>query len=103
MHDVADCMTDRMCLAYVYREGGQGEGQFRTDRAGSIGKIATGRTLQEEEEASRQGLARSRRAMRSEIVKKAKVGYTISLTQSPSSKYRHVTPVLFARDKMTER
>ena len=55
------------------REGGEGEGQFRTDRAGSIGKIATGRTLQEEEEASRQGLARSERAARSEIVKKAKV------------------------------
>ncbi len=70
-HDVVDCMTEIMCV--VCREGGQGEGQFRTDRAGSIGKIATGRTLQEEEEASRQGQARSRRAVRAEIVKKAKV------------------------------
>ena len=36
----------------VDRSGGDGQGQYRTDRAGSIGKISTGRTLQEELRAS---------------------------------------------------
>jgi hypothetical protein len=58
--------------------GGEGEGQYRTERQQSIGKIATGRTLKEEEAASQDQVVRSLKKQRREFVRsQAKLGNKI--------------------------
>lgn len=58
--------------------GGEGEGQYRTERQQSIGKIATGRTLKEEEAASQDQVVRSLKKQRRELVRtQAKLGNRI--------------------------
>lgn len=62
----------------VDKSGGQGEGQYRTERVQSIGKIATGRSLKEEEAASQDSFRRQQKKNRKLFVdKKARLGERI--------------------------
>lgn len=89
----------------VERSGGEGAGLFRTDAAGQIGKLATGRSLQEELKASELLEEREKRQGRKDLVKKVKVGDFVpkewavgqDYAFSPTASFRRGEVVVAAR------
>ena len=90
----------------VDRSGGEGDGQFRTDAAGAIGKIATtGRTLQDEIASSSSSAERAARSQRKATASSAQVGDRIPAEWttggdygfSPTSSFKRGEVVVAAR------